>query len=90
MNEHLNLTDTFTIDGERYRLFTVRLPLSVFASPGASALYEITLMHPNKRYDVSMITILFREHYHSAEEAKARHKELVEKARNGVKFWKEE
>lgn len=32
---------------------------------------------------------LYYEQYYWAEEAKARHKELVEKARNGVKFWKE-
>ena len=32
---------------------------------------------------------LYYEQYYWAEEEKARHKELVEKARNGVKFWKE-
>lgn len=89
--EHLNLKDRFTIDGKKYILSTVALPISdeitnmlLSVAPFETMLFEIDENGRTNWID------LYCERYDWAEEAKARHKELVEKARNGVKFWEEE
>lgn len=89
--EHLNLKDRFTIDGKKYLLSTVELPMYdrliriLFRiEPFETMLFEIDENGRTNWID------LYCERYDWAEEAKARHKELVEKARNGVKFWEEE
>lgn len=89
--EHLNLKDRFAIDGKEYILSTVALPISdeitnmlLPIAPFETMLFEIDENGRTNWID------LYCERYDWAEEAKARHKELVEKARNGVKFWEEE
>lgn len=89
--EHLNLKDRFTIDGKKYLLSTVALPISIMITdkPFQIAPFEIMLFGIDENGRTNWDD-LYCERYYSAEEAKARHKELVEKARNGVKFWEEE
>lgn len=88
--ERLNLKDRFTIDGEEYILSTVA---SLINDEITSMLFKIapfktTLFGIDENGRTNWAG-LYCERYHSAEEAEARHKELVEKARSGVKFWKE-
>lgn len=89
--EHLNLKDRFTIDGKEYILSTVALPISdeITNMLLSIAPFETMLFGIDENDRINWID-LYCEQYDWAEEAKARHKELVEKARNGVKFWEEE
>lgn len=87
--EHLNLKDRFTIDGKKYILSTVALPISDEITNMLLAPFETMLFGIDENGRVKWID-LYCERYYWAEDAEARHKELVEKARNGVKFWEEE
>ncbi len=89
--ERLNLKDRFAIDGKEYILSTVALPISdeITNMMLSIAPFETMLFGIDENGGVNWID-LYCERYDWAEEAKARHKELVEKARNGVKFWEEE
>lgn len=87
--EHLNLKDRFTIDGKKYILSTVALPISDEITNMLLAPFETMLFGIDENGRVNWID-LYCERYYWAEDAEARHKELVEKARNGVKFWEEE
>lgn len=89
--EHLNLKDRFAIDGKEYILLTVALPTSdeITNMLLSIAPFETMLFGIDENGRINWID-LYCERYDWAEEAKARHKELVEKARNGVKFWEEE
>lgn len=87
--EHLNLKDRFTIDGKKYILSTVALPISNEITNMLLAPFETMLFGIDENGRVNWID-LYCERYYWAEDAEARHKELVEKARNGVKFWEEE
>ena len=87
--EHLNLKDRFTIDGKKYILSTVALPISNEITNMLLAPFETMLFGIDENGRVNWIDLYF-ERYYWAEDAEARHKELVEKARNGVKFWEEE
>ena len=87
--EHLNLKDRFTIDGKKYILSTVALPISNEITNMLLAPFETMLFGIDENGRVNWID-LYCERYYRAEDAEARHKELVEKARNGVKFWEEE
>lgn len=89
--EHLNLKDRFTIDGKEYILSTVALPISdeITNMLLSIAPFETMLFGIDENGRTNWID-LYCERYDWAEEAKARHKELVEKAGNGVKFWEEE
>lgn len=87
--EHLNLKDRFAIDGKEYILSTVALPISDEITNMLLAPFETMLFGIDENGRVNWID-LYCERYYWAEDAEARHKELVEKARNGVKFWEEE
>lgn len=89
--ERLNLKDRFAIDGKEYILLTVALPTSdeITNMLLSIAPFETMLFGIDENGRINWID-LYCERYDWAEEAKARHKELVEKARNGVKFWEEE
>lgn len=89
--ERLNLKDRFAIDGKEYILSTVILPISIMITdkPFQIAPFETMLFGIDENGRTNW-NDLYYERYDWAEEAKARHKELVEKARNGVKFWEEE
>lgn len=89
--EHLNLKDRFAIDGKEYILSTVALPISdeITNMLLPIAPFETMLFGIDENGRVNWID-LYCERYYWAEEAKARHKELVKKARNGIKFWEEE
>lgn len=89
--ERLNLKDRFAIDGKEYILSTVALPISdeITKMLLSVAPFETMLFEIDENGRINWID-LYCERYYLAEEAKARHKELVEKARNGVKFWEEE
>lgn len=90
MGERLNLKDRFTIDGKEYILSTVALPIDEITSMLFQiAPFETMLFGIDENGRINWID-LYCERYYWAEEAKARHKELAEKARNGVKFWEEE
>lgn len=89
--ERLNLKDRFAIDGKEYILSTVALPISdeianmlLSIAPFETMLFGIDENGRTNWND------LYYEQYYWTEEAEARHKELVEKARNGIKFWEEE
>lgn len=88
--ERLNFKDRFTIDGKEYILSTVALPIDEITS----MLFQIapfeTMLFGIDENGRTNWNDLYCERYYSAEEAEARHKELAEKARNGVKFWEEE
>ena len=88
--ERLNLRDRFTIDGKEYILSTVALLIDEITS----MLFQIapfeTMLFGIDENGCANWNDLYCERYYSAEEAEARHKELVKKARNGVKFWEEE
>lgn len=89
--EHLNLKDRFAIDGKEYILSTVALPISdeITNMLLPIAPFETMLFGIDENCCINWID-LYCERYYWAEDAEARHKELVEKARNGVKFWEEE
>lgn len=91
MGERLNLKDKFTIDGKEYLLSTVALPISIMIinKPFQIAPFEIMLFGIDEKGRTNW-NDLYCERYYQEEEAEARHKELVEKAKNGVKFWEEE
>lgn len=90
----LNLKDRFVIDGKKYLLSTVELPMYDGLNRLTRILFRIepfeTMLFEIKENGGVNWIDLYCERYDWAEEAKARHKELVEKARNGVKFWEEE
>lgn len=89
----LNLKDRFFIDGKEYLLSTVELPMYDGLDRLTRILFRIapfeTMLFKIDKNGANWLD-LYCERYDWAEEAKARHKELVEKARNGVKFWEEE
>lgn len=89
--ERLNLKDRFAIDGKEYILSTVALPISnmIIDKTFRIAPFEIMLFGIDENGRTNW-NDLYYEQYYWAEEAEARHKELVEKARNGIKFWEEE
>lgn len=87
--EHLNLKDRFAIDGKEYILSTVALPISDEITNMLLAPFETMLFGIDENGRINWID-LYCERYYWAEDAEARHKELAEKARNGVKFWEEE
>lgn len=89
--EHLNLKDRFAIDGKEYILSTVALPISdkITNMLLPIAPFETMLFGIDENGRINW-TDLYCERYYWAEDAEARHKELVEKAGNGVKFWEEE
>ena len=89
--ERLNLKDRFAIDGKEYILSTVALPISnmITYKTFRIAPFEIMLFGIDENGRTNW-NDLYCEQYYWAEEAEARHKELVEKARNGIKFWEEE
>lgn len=89
--EHLNLKDRFAIDGKEYILSTVALPISIMITdkPFQIAPFETMLFGIDENGRTNW-NDLYYEQYYWKEDAEARHKELVEKARNGVKFWEEE
>ena len=91
MGEHLILKDRFAIDGKEYILSTVNLPISIMITdkPVQIAPFEIMLFGIDENGRTNW-NDLYYEQYYWKEDAEARHKELVEKARNGVKFWEEE
>lgn len=91
MGERLILKDRFTIDGKEYILSTVALPISIMITdkPFPIAPLETMLFGIDENGRTNW-NGLYCERYYWAEEAEKRHKELVEKARNGVKFWEEE
>lgn len=90
-DKRLNLKDRFTIDGKEYLLSTVALPISIMIinKPFQIAPFEIMLFGIDEKGRTNW-NDLYCERYYQEEEAEARHKELVEKAKNGVKFWEEE
>lgn len=89
--ERLNLKDRFAIDGKEYILSTVALPISnmIIDKTFRIAPFEIMLFGIDENGRTNW-NDLYYEQYYWAEDAEARHKELVEKARNGIKFWEEE
>ena len=89
--ERLNLKDRFAIDGKEYILSTIALPISnmIIDKTFRIAPFEIMLFGIDENGRTNW-NDLYYEQYYRAEEAEARHKELVEKARNGIKFWEEE
>jgi hypothetical protein len=89
--ERLNLKDRFAIDGKEYILSTVALPISIMITdkPFQIAPFETMLFGIDENGRTNW-NDLYYEQYYWEEDAEARHKELVEKARNGVKFWEEE
>ena len=89
--ERLNLKDRFAIDGKEYILSTVALPISIMITdkPFQIAPFETMLFGIDENGRTNW-NDLYYEQYYWAEEAEARHKELVKKARNGIKFWEEE
>ena len=89
--ERLNLKDRFAIDGKEYVLSTVALPISIMITDKTFRIapFEIMLFGIDENGRTNW-NDLYYEQYYRAEEAEARHKELVKKARNGVKFWEEE
>lgn len=89
--ERLNLKDRFAIDGKEYILSTVALPISIMITdkPFQIAPFETMLFGIDENGRTNW-NDLYYEQYYWAEDAEARHKELAEKARNGVKFWEEE
>lgn len=89
--ERLNIKDRFAIDGKEYILSTVALPISdeITNMLLPIAPFETMLFGIDENGRINWID-LYCERYYWAEDAEARHKELVEKARNGVKFWEEE
>ena len=89
--EHLNLKDRFTIDGTEYILSTVALPIhdEITSMLFQIAPFETMLFGIDENGRINW-NDLYCERYYSAEEAEVRHKELAERARNGVKFWEEE
>ena len=89
--EHLNLKDRFFVDGKEYLLSTVALPISAEITSMLFRIepFETMLFGIDENGRINWID-LYSERYYWAEDAEARHKELVEKARNGVKFWEEE
>ena len=89
--ERLNLKDRFAIDGKEYILSTVALPISIMITdkPFQIAPFETMLFGIDEKGRANW-NDLYYEQYYWAEDAEARHKELAEKARNGVKFWEEE
>lgn len=89
--ERLNLKDRFAIDGKEYILSTVALPISnmITYKTFRIAPFEIMLFGIDENGHTNW-NDLYCEQYYRAEDAEARHKELVEKARNGIKFWEEE
>lgn len=90
----LNLKDRFTIDGKKYLLSTVELPMYDGLDRLTRILFRIepfeTMLFEIDENGRTNWIDLYCERYYWAEDAEARHKELVEKARNGVKFWEEE
>lgn len=91
MGEHLILKDRFAIDGKEYILSTVNLPISIMITdkPFHIAPFEIMLFGIDENGRTNW-NDLYYEQYYWKEDAEARHKELVKKARNGIKFWEEE
>lgn len=91
MGEHLILKDRFAIDGKEYILSTVILPISIMITdkPFQIAPFETMLFGIDENGRTNWNDFYY-EQYYWKEDAEARHKELVEKARNGVKFWEEE
>lgn len=87
MGEHLILKDRFAIDGKEYILSTVILPISIMITdkPFQIAPFETMLFGIDENGRTNW-NDLYYEQYYWKEDAEARHKELVEKARNGVKF----
>lgn len=90
----LNLKDRFFIDGKEYLLSTVELPMYDGLDRLTRILFRIEpfktmLFEIEENGGVNWLD-LYYERYGSAVEAEKRHNELVEKARNGVKFWEEE
>lgn len=89
--EHLNLKDRFFVDGKEYLLSTVALPISAEITSMLFRIepFETMLFGIDENGRINWRD-LYCERYYWAEEAEERHKELAEKARNGVKFWEEE
>lgn len=89
--ERLNFKDRFTIDGKEYILSTVALPINdeITSMLFQIAPFETMLFGIDENGRINWRD-LYCERYYWAEEAEERHKELAEKARNGVKFWEEE
>lgn len=87
----LNLKDRFAIDGKEYILSTVALPINdeITSMLFQIAPFETMLFGIDENNRINW-NDLYCERYYSAEEAEARHKELVKKAKSGVKFWEEE
>ena len=91
MGERLILKDRFTIDGKEYILSTVALPISIMITDKPFPITPLeTMLFGIDENGRTNWNGLYCKRYYSAEEAEARHKELVEKARNGVKFWEGE
>lgn len=94
MGEHLILKDRFAIDGKEYLLSTVELPMYDEFDRLTNLLFRIEpfetmLFEIEENGGVNWLD-LYYEQYYRKEDAEARHKELVKKARNGIKFWEEE
>lgn len=89
--KRLNLKDRFAIDGKEYILSTVALPISnvITYKMFRIAPFEIMLFGIDENGRTNW-NDLYYEQYYWAEDAEARHKELVKKARSGIKFWEEE
>lgn len=90
----LNLQDRFFIDGKKYLLSTVELPMYDGLDRLTRILFRIEpfetmLFEIEENGGVNWLD-LYYERYGSAVEAEKRHNELVEKARKGIKFWEEE
>lgn len=90
----LNLKDRFFIDGKKYLLSTVELPMYDGLDRLTRILFRIEpfetmLFEIEENGGVNWLD-LYYERYGSAVEAEKRHNELVEKARKGIKFWEEE
>lgn len=90
----LNLKDRFFVDGKKYLLSTVKLPIYDEFDRLTNLLFRIEpfetmLFEIEENGGVNWLN-LYCERYDSAKEAEKRHNELVEKARNGIKFWEEE
>lgn len=90
----LNLKDRFFIDGKKYLLSTVELPVYDEFDRLTNLLFRIEpfetmLFEIEENGGVNWLD-LYCERYDSAVEAEKRHSELVKKARNGIKFWEEE
>lgn len=88
--ERLNLKDRFAIDGKEYILSTVALPIDEITNMLLSIAPFETMLFGIDENGRTNWNDLYYEQYYWKEDAEARHKELVEKARNGVKFWEEE